>query len=142
MSSATRPYRPGLDHLARLLMFTGLASLLAGFPLFSLEQGFEIWWLVAAFGVWILGTVAQRFSTPVPLETVSTPPGWPWMFLAIVVIPMTARWVDWQGPWIAVPIVFGVVIGGWASYLPEHRRQEIAKQYRIRDERVSAGSEY
>lgn len=140
--SATRPYRPGLDHLARLLMFVGLAILLAGFPLFSLEQGFQIWWLVAAFGLWILGTVAQRFSTPVPLETVSTPPGWPWMFLAIVVIPMLARWIDWHWPWAWLLIIFAVAVSGWASYLPEHRRQEIAKQYRSRDETVSADSAY
>ncbi len=139
--SATRPYRPGLDHLARLLMFTGLASLLAGFPLFSQSKNpGVIWWLVAAFCLWILGMVAQRFSTPVPLGPVSTPPGWHWMFFSIVVLPMLGTWVDWQGPWIGVPIVFGVVIGGWASYLPEHRRQEIAKQYRTRAESVSASS--
>ena len=139
--SATRPYRPGLDHLARLLMFIGLASLLAGFPLFSQHQtSGAIWWLVAAFCLWILGIVAQRFSTPIPLEQIPTPPGWYWMFFSIVVLPMVGTWVDWQGPWIAVPIIFGVVIGGWASYLREHRRQEVAKQYRNRDESVSACS--
>lgn len=139
--STPRPFRPALDHVARLLMFMGIASLLAGFPLLSRNQNPEATlWLVAAFCLWILGFVAQRFSTPVPLEPVPTPPGWHWMFFSIVLLPMIGTWFDWNGPWVWIPVVFAVTVGGWAAYLPEHRRRIIIEQYQARETELSASS--
>lgn len=74
--------------------------------------------------------VAQRLRTPAPLKPIkTTPPGWPWFFTIMIVFPWLVGWLPWHGHWLILLFSIAAAIGGWASYLPVHRRRVIRQQY-------------
>lgn len=124
----TRPWRPWLDHIARLLLFVGVWALIVGAPTLS-DTAAGRWWLLTALGLCGIGLLAQRLSTPKPLKPFTMPPGWIWLLFTILVLPLALAWFEWEWPWTWLLVVVAAVVACWAAYLPEQRRQVILRQY-------------
>lgn len=130
--ATTRPFRPELHYLARLLIFAGVTTLMFGAPAPAQASNYGPLWLpTIGFAVFLLGLLVQRFSTPAPLTPVTaTPPGWPWFFAAIIAAPWLLGWFDWQEPWLILLALIAATMGVWASFMPVPRQAVIQQQYR------------
>src|SRR5699024_5654752 len=131
LMKTTSPFRIGLHYATRVLFFVGFDSVFTSVDVTNTQEITpSMKWVVASFATIILGMVAQRLRTPAPLKTIkTTPPGWPWFFTIMIVFPWLVGWLPWHGHWLILLFSIAAAIGGWASYLPVHRRRVIRQQY-------------
>ncbi len=132
--ATNRPFRLGVHYLARGLFFVGFTVLFAGGSLVDIQENrADLWWLLGAGIVVALGGTAQRFSTPTPLQPVTTsPPGFVWSMFIAITFPWVLRGFDWHDLWLIVPVLIAVTMGVWASLLPVHRQQSYNSNTRER----------
>lgn len=109
----------------------GFAALFAGGSLVDVQANrTDLWWLLIAGIVVALGGTAQHFSTPSPLQPVTTsPPGLAWFMFIAITFPWVLRGFGWHDPWFVVSVLIAAMMDVWASYFPVHRRAVIQQQY-------------